>query len=407
MTRGRGGRGGRGGNRGKTTGRGGNRAAGAGPTSPKEKEATSPVETPAENGTKVAEEQVEGGEEGAKKDCTFCKEAQPIVIFTTSEDQPFASYQTEYMQYKDDRLSIVFETQEMMEETLILLRFNCPDTECDYIAKGWSDLKLHVRANHNKLMCDLCIRSKKGFRHEHAFDDELYSHMRERHEECFLCKRNGVRDQYFQDYPSLEHHFNTAHHPCTQSACLAQKFVVFNSTIDLQAHMVETHGADMSARDKRDARRVQANFEFEEVPGAGRSRGRRDREPPPQQQQQPQPPPPGGGGRRREGFGASLTVEGGTTTLDAVPVVKAAVRGYRASESSARDLISTIWNVLDCHLEHTASIINAFVDLLDEEDKKQDLLSSWRGFELEQRRQFPELTPAVHWVWLCRNNKRT
>ena len=26
-------------------------------------------------------------------------------------------------------------------------------------------------------------------------DDELYAHMRERHEECFICKRNGVRDQ--------------------------------------------------------------------------------------------------------------------------------------------------------------------------------------------------------------------
>jgi len=25
--------------------------------------------------------------------------------------------------------------------------------------------------------------------------DELYAHMREKHEECFLCKRNEVRDQ--------------------------------------------------------------------------------------------------------------------------------------------------------------------------------------------------------------------
>lgn len=84
---------------------------------------------------------------------------------------------------------------------------------------------------------DLCIRHKKVFSHEHALypppllpvhlpfsgrpskvalkepieggihprcgfcrdcffgDDELYSHMRERHEECFICKRNGIRDQ--------------------------------------------------------------------------------------------------------------------------------------------------------------------------------------------------------------------
>ena len=34
-------------------------------------------------------------------------------------------------------------------------------------------------------------------------DDELYAHMRERHEECFLCKRNEIRDQYFKNYEAL------------------------------------------------------------------------------------------------------------------------------------------------------------------------------------------------------------
>jgi len=141
----------------------------------------------------------------------------------------------------------------MMEDTLILLRFNCPDGSCDYIASGWSDLKLHVRGLHGNLMwyerfptqvcvpskprpnSDLCIRKKKMFAHEHATyppnllsvhipailppgqlpqkpkgadfevhpmcefcrectidDDELYAHMRENHEECFVCKRNGI-----------------------------------------------------------------------------------------------------------------------------------------------------------------------------------------------------------------------
>ncbi|KAG6852301.1 hypothetical protein C0991_001115 [Blastosporella zonata] len=286
-------------------------------------------------------------------------------------------------------------------------------------------------------------------------DDELYAHMRERHEECFICKRNEVRDQYFQNYESLENHFNRGHHPCTQSQCLARKFVVFNTPLDLQAHMVDEHGGDMTSRDKKDARRIQADFEFEEV-GVGGRHGRRDRgthrdrerEPPLQSrpappEPAPAPPPPAvvrppGPGRRREGFGGSLTVEGqdrhsppsnvtpqqsrpsspprgnvdpavlerhemfiarlqflAKSPGTAVPVVKAAIRGYRASESSAKDLISTIWNVLDQNLEHTASIVNAFVDLLDQEEKKQDLLSSWKGFEIEQRRQFPDLVPTA------------
>ncbi|KAG6831163.1 hypothetical protein H0H87_005988 [Tephrocybe sp. NHM501043] len=174
-----------------------------------------------------------------KLDCTFCKEPQPTVIFTVSADQLFSSYTSESIPYKDTKLSIFFETQEMMEETLLLLRFNCPDSDCPYIGNGWGDLKLHVRATHGKLMCELCIRSKKVFAHEHALyapnvlpvhlpslyhrshgkaapkdkieggihplcefcrecffsDDELYAHMRERHEECFICKRNEIRDQ--------------------------------------------------------------------------------------------------------------------------------------------------------------------------------------------------------------------
>lgn len=182
------------------------------------------------------------------------------MIFTVSADAPFSSYSPNDIPYKDSKLSISFETQEMMEETLILLRFNCPDPTCDYIATGWNDLKLHGRGVHGRLMwyvcclwrsenlclhsnttltSDICLRQKKVFSHEHVLyppnllpihlpsvphrgpkqapptqqieggihplcefcrecffgDDELYSHMRERHEECFICKRNEVRDQ--------------------------------------------------------------------------------------------------------------------------------------------------------------------------------------------------------------------
>ncbi|KAL1743416.1 hypothetical protein HDZ31DRAFT_83411 [Schizophyllum fasciatum] len=417
-----------------------------------------------------------------KTDCTFCKDPQPSVIFTTSPDAPFLSFTPEDIPYKDVRLAISCETQEMLEESLILLRFNCPDDTCDYIGKGWADLKLHARATHGKLMCDLCIRSKKVFSHEHVLyapnvlplhlpsmyhkinqrsvpkeqieggvhpmcefcrecffsDDELYQHMRQNHEECFVCKRNEIQHQYFRNYEALEKHFGDDHYPCHQPDCQARKFVVFGSALDLQAHMVDEHGSTMSARDIKDARRVTTGFDFEEIPGAGgRRRGQRDgnraREPPPQQQQQPAAGP--SRPNRRQAFGGSLTADGTTpnnpptpplqrpatpprTDIDpatlarhqelmnrinayatnpshAVPAVKFAIRSYRANESSARDLISTVWNVLDNHLEHTASIISGFVDILDDEEKRQDLLTSWKGFEIEQKRQFPDLVPSA------------
>lgn len=126
-----------------------------------------------------------------------------------------------------------------------------------------------------------------------------------------------------------ERHFQSAHHSCTHADCLAQKFVVFDTALDLKAHTVENHGGDMSSRDKKDARRVQANFAFEDV-GGRHGHGRRDRDrerererdrnrdPPPRQHQaqvslsSAAPPPPGSGARRREAFGGGLTQTGET-----------------------------------------------------------------------------------------------
>ncbi|EAU80632.2 cytoplasmic protein [Coprinopsis cinerea okayama7 len=444
-----------------------------------------------------------------------CHEPQPKVIFTTSPSQPFDAFPPESTPFTDAKLQIYFESREMMEETLILLRFNCPDPDCDYIGNGWADLKLHIRASHGKLLCDLCIRHKKVFAHELALyppsllplhlpsmyqrgskkdvppdqieggvhplcefcrecffsSDELYPHMRERHEECFICKRNEVRDQYFQNYESLERHFNTAHYPCQHKECLAQKFVVFNTPLDLQAHMVEEHGADMSARDRKNAQRVQAEFTFED---AGRRYGRQQQQqdhraardehqsrsvpPPPQASTSASAPTPAqaqagpvrGANARRAAFGGSLTTGGaseqggsqGATPnrnspavsrpasppernvdpataerhaafLDrlhhlsknpttAIPAVKSASRSYMTNESTAKDFILTIWNVLERNLDSTASIVNAFVDLLDEgeEERRVEVLREWRGFAVEQRRQFPDLVPnAVGSGW--------
>lgn len=80
------------------------------------------------------------------------QEPQSTAIFTTSPDADFASYMPDSIPYKDTKLAIFFETEDMMEETLILLRFNCPDAECGYTASGWGDLKLHTRAVHGKML---------------------------------------------------------------------------------------------------------------------------------------------------------------------------------------------------------------------------------------------------------------
>ncbi|KAI8927775.1 hypothetical protein BC831DRAFT_398260, partial [Entophlyctis helioformis] len=207
------------------------------------------------------------------KACTFCKTDLDKVVFTGSSDLAFESFTLRGMK-KDAKLAVFFETDQIYDETMVLLRFNCPDPECPVACPGgWSELRNHVKAAHELLLCELCIRHKKVFTHEHTLFtsealrihsrdgdpsdpsfkghpecgfcrnrfysyDELYEHCREKHEQCFLCNQQGIRNQYFQDYQRLEEHFNKDHFPCRNPECLEKKFIVFASDIDLEGHKV-------------------------------------------------------------------------------------------------------------------------------------------------------------------------
>ncbi|EJD53218.1 hypothetical protein AURDEDRAFT_81510 [Auricularia subglabra TFB-10046 SS5] len=388
-----------------------------------------------------------------KRECTFCKAPQPSVVQTLSPDAPYESFTSDNTPFVDEKLDIRFESQEMMEDTLLLLRFNCPDADCTFYGTGWADLKQHVRATHKKSMCHICIGAKKIFAHEHTLytnaelaihvpsirrrekmpqgasldveggvhplcefcnecffsDEELYPHMRDRHEKCFVCEREGRKFNYFRNYEELEAHFSNAHYPCSHPTCREQKFVVFGTQMDLKAHTIEAHGADLSSKDKRDARRVLATSDFGFQPPAQATAG--------------------SGSRRRNGFGAQLTLERSETatpsalvppqpqlrreeppenlepaqaaqqaaflarfTPGAAMAMHASMRSFRASECSARDVISTLWNVLERELDATGSHVAALVDAFPDE-KRAELLQSWNDFKLEQRREFPDLMP--------------
>ena len=78
------------------------------------------------------------------------QDPQTSLIFTVSPDALFSSFTSESIPFKDSLLEIYFETEDMMQETLILLRFNCPDSDCSYIGAGWGDLSIHIRGVHKK-----------------------------------------------------------------------------------------------------------------------------------------------------------------------------------------------------------------------------------------------------------------
>lgn len=88
--------------------------------------------------------------------------------------------------------------------------------------------------------------------------------------------------------------------------------------------------------------------------------------------------------RRSAALVARVSVLTSNSTT-AVPAIKAAVQSYRSSESGPRDLISTVFNIVNCELDGTASLVSFIVDVLDDEEKRRELLAAWNGFKIEVR----------------------
>ncbi|CAI7672489.1 unnamed protein product [Penicillium bialowiezense] len=272
------------------------------------------------------------------KACAHCRTESNFVIFTDDPVRRYEDFKKNDFARTDENLGIEYENDVIFEDTVLLLRYNCPDEDCDQACLGWPDLHRHVKTKHNKMMCDLCTRNKKVFTHEHELftaaelrkheksgddrpgaidqsgfkghpecgfcrqrfygDDELYTHCRDKHERCHICDRRSShrQQQYYIDYNALEKHFSKDHFTCLDQECLEKKFVVFESQMDLKAHQIEAHPEGLSKDIRRDARMVDlAEFDNMRAPfqqqqrqrrGAGRGRDP-NAEPLPQSSAQP------------------------------------------------------------------------------------------------------------------------
>ncbi|EFW99997.1 c2h2 finger domain containing protein [Grosmannia clavigera kw1407] len=238
------------------------------------------------------------------KDCPHCRTAAPYVIFTDDVTKRYEEYGAGDITTTDETSGIRYSNEDIVGDTVLLLRYNCPDEACDYAGFGWPDLHRHVREVHHKKMCDLCTRNKKVFTHEHELftdkgldrhmrngddrpgavdqtgfkghplcgfcgerfydDDKLYEHCRNKHERCFICDRRDARQpHYYRNYDALEEHFRRDHYLCIDRECMDKKFVVFESEMDLKAHQLEEHGNTLSKDVRRDVQVVSlSDFDY-------------------------------------------------------------------------------------------------------------------------------------------------
>ncbi|KAJ2000028.1 hypothetical protein GGI04_004318 [Coemansia thaxteri] len=241
------------------------------------------------------------------KACPYCKTEMESVIYTGNPVATYDELSLGPLPYSDKSLNIEYDSKEAYDKSMYMLHFNCPHESCQHVdSDGWKGLKDHVRDSHSLQFCELCLKNKMSFSHEHRLftkaqlrthysrgdgtgftghpqcdfcrasfydNDQLFDHCRHKHEQCFICVRNGTgRHVYFADYQSLEKHFNSDHFPCRHAFCHEKKFVVFENSIDLQGHELEAHGSSfVGQRARREAKQVNLNFQYSSNRGSANS----------------------------------------------------------------------------------------------------------------------------------------
>ncbi|KAF6988785.1 hypothetical protein CFC21_006240 [Triticum aestivum] len=185
--------------------------------------------------------------------------------------------------------------------------------------KSIDQLKGHLFHQHRLYMCNLCLEGRKVFICEQKLytraqlaqhtktgdsevdgseiersgfaghpvcefckyplygDNELYTHMSREHYSCHICQRQhpGQYD-YFRNYDDLEMHFRKDHFLCEDDACLAKKFVVFQSDAEIKRHNAMEHGGRMSRAQRNAALQIPTSFIYqrnEQDQRRGRGRG--------------------------------------------------------------------------------------------------------------------------------------
>jgi len=244
-----------------------------------------------------------------EKWCPLCKTILDLVVFIKAgsnkeqSTKQFSEYDFSQL-YADKNLGICVEDQHHFNYIEQLWRLKCMFPNCTESSfSNLEQLKSHIWSAHTVTFCDICMEFRKVFLYEqnlytkkklaiHYADhplcnfckcpyfssDELYDHLHKFHETCFLCDKDGIQFQYFQDYKWLEKHFKSQHYLCPDAYCREKRFVVYRTAIDLQAHDVRQHLGQkkLTKAAEKKARKLNLEFNYSRPPAENATQQRRD-----------------------------------------------------------------------------------------------------------------------------------
>ena len=211
--------------------------------------------------------------------CCFCKQDMEYVVCSHNVHAKFEDFDRWGddigPEYDYDSISRIFFPKQYYKREIYPLKQNsCPEKDCRKVCRDVQALKRHVRAAHDKVLCETCADNKNTFPSEQkVYDngqynrhlkngngegcrghpscrlckirfydiDELFQHLEREHFKCHVCPSDSSTMTYFRDYSSLHTHFEREHHMCQERECLEDKFTVFSNQIALIIHYKQVH----------------------------------------------------------------------------------------------------------------------------------------------------------------------
>jgi E3 ubiquitin-protein ligase ZNF598 len=235
------------------------------------------------------------------KKCPICKQTNnTVVVDKDGHGKRFDDYPRwgddigAGFVYRDD-VGMFFEENYFYQDITPLFAYAC--NKCDFKVDGATNnitkknspqrmLEDHLKHEHRLSICRLCIEHKRDFvarlpqmthnqlqnhlkngdgpdsgfsghpicefcRPRRFYDlNFLHQHLHKEHYKCDICAKQGLDNQWFRDYQSLEKHFDKKHFLCHDVQCLCARFIVFENELDLRAHELSTHGGTSTGSTK-------------------------------------------------------------------------------------------------------------------------------------------------------------
>ena len=205
--------------------------------------------------------------------CVYCNESQSSVfVFNQNEEQPDVEDESEGTEFT---CGIKYINNETRIECLKLENKNCMVKGCKAYFKTEFQLHQHLKINHQRYLCQICIdsralllREQKLYRYEelgrhlefgdfdeennlillHPYchfckkhfynDDQFFDHLRKAHFHCGVCSHADAKYTFYNKFENLKIHYEAAHFVCRHPDCQGS---VFKTKFDLMQHINKDH----------------------------------------------------------------------------------------------------------------------------------------------------------------------